>query len=371
MPVGDTMSHEVNPQNPTLEPAATAVVDPAQFPFLEAIPESDAVVSQSADAVMDDVFEDVERILKEGGLPHDVVPPTPKPNPLSSLAGSLMPSLLAPKPTPPDETAIQELDDLDVDDLAAIATEAGDLAPLDPTTTPSPKVTSKSVDQLLLTLAGISVLLTGGLWMMAQIFWKESPTVVATIPVEEVAVASQADQEFMNYLGRSLNVLERKADITQENATVAGQTDLPNISVAQNPTDPPTPPLGRVYVPVYPTTPGTTPSTITTTPVPAEPTVTAAPPVAAPTTPSTTTTAPSPAAPVPNIAAAPAHELVGVLNLGERSAALFEVNGSVQRIELGEMIGSSGWTLVSVERTGEAIIRRNGEVRSVYTGQQF
>jgi Tfp pilus assembly protein PilP len=62
--------------------------------------------------------------------------------------------------------------------------------------------------------------------------------------------------------------------------------------------------------------------------------------------------------------------LVGVLEQGDRSAALFEVNTIVQRIRLGESIGSSGWTLVEV-RAGEAIVRRNGEVRSIYVGQQF
>jgi hypothetical protein len=58
------------------------------------------------------------------------------------------------------------------------------------------------------------------------------------------------------------------------------------------------------------------------------------------------------------------------LELGDRSAALFEVNGTAQRIELGEAIGASGWTLVSVSNQ-EALIRRNGEVRSVYVGQTF
>ena len=39
-------------------------------------------------------------------------------------------------------------------------------------------------------------------------------------------------------------------------------------------------------------------------------------------------------------------------------------------ISSAEAIGTSGWTLVSVNNN-EAIIRRNGEVRSVYIGQKF
>lgn len=64
------------------------------------------------------------------------------------------------------------------------------------------------------------------------------------------------------------------------------------------------------------------------------------------------------------------HKLVGVLELGERSAALFEINGAVQRVNIGESIGNSGWMLVEVSK-GEAVIRRNGEVRSIYVEQKF
>jgi Tfp pilus assembly protein PilP len=64
------------------------------------------------------------------------------------------------------------------------------------------------------------------------------------------------------------------------------------------------------------------------------------------------------------------HTLVGVLELGDRSAALFDIAGNTQRVYVGESIGSSGWTLVSITNQ-EAIVRRNGDVRSIYVGQQF
>ncbi|NEP82482.1 MAG: hypothetical protein F6K39_32655, partial [Okeania sp. SIO3B3] len=66
----------------------------------------------------------------------------------------------------------------------------------------------------------------------------------------------------------------------------------------------------------------------------------------------------------------PINTLVGILELGERSAALFEVEGVARRIYVGENIGGSGWTLVKVANQ-EAVIRRNGEIRSVFVGQQF
>jgi Tfp pilus assembly protein PilP len=58
------------------------------------------------------------------------------------------------------------------------------------------------------------------------------------------------------------------------------------------------------------------------------------------------------------------------MELGDQSAALFDVSGVTQRVKIGEAIGSSGWTLVSVSN-GEVVIRRNGEVRSVYPQQKF
>ena len=92
----------------------------------------------------------------------------------------------------------------------------------------------------------------------------------------------------------------------------------------------------------------------------------------------TPTVAPSPQQPATvqnkqqKVASAPvsAHVLEGLLELGEQSAALFKVNGVTRRVQKGENIGASGWTLVEVAN-GEAIIRRNGEVRSIFAGQKF
>lgn len=70
------------------------------------------------------------------------------------------------------------------------------------------------------------------------------------------------------------------------------------------------------------------------------------------------------------IATAPSNTLEGLLELGNKSAALFKIDGVTRRINMGESIGSSGWTLVDVSN-GEAVIRRNGEVRSIYAGQKL
>ncbi|MDJ0798635.1 MAG: hypothetical protein QNJ51_17750 [Calothrix sp. MO_167.B12] len=66
----------------------------------------------------------------------------------------------------------------------------------------------------------------------------------------------------------------------------------------------------------------------------------------------------------------PAHILEGLLELGDKSAALFKINGVTRRIEIGESIGNSGWKLTGVEK-GKAVIRRNGEVRDMFVGHKF
>jgi hypothetical protein len=63
-------------------------------------------------------------------------------------------------------------------------------------------------------------------------------------------------------------------------------------------------------------------------------------------------------------------KLVGVVESANRATALFKMGDVTQRIEIGERIGESGWTLVSTEGQS-ATIRRNGEVRSIYVGQSF
>lgn len=88
--------------------------------------------------------------------------------------------------------------------------------------------------------------------------------------------------------------------------------------------------------------------------------------------PSAEQSAPAPEQSAPAVSSAPtsAHTLVGILELGDRSAALFEVDGVARRIYVGESIGASGWTLAEIKNQ-EAVIRKGGDVRSVFVGQKF
>ena len=82
-----------------------------------------------------------------------------------------------------------------------------------------------------------------------------------------------------------------------------------------------------------------------------------------------------------NMAFAPSHPhpqtnsqancmLVGLIELGDVSAALFKIDDLTQKVKLGEEIGSSGWILVSI--TGKrAEINRQGESLYLTVGEKF
>jgi len=63
-------------------------------------------------------------------------------------------------------------------------------------------------------------------------------------------------------------------------------------------------------------------------------------------------------------------KLVGILAFGEQSAAMVEVGGAFQTIKLGNPIGDGGWVLSGLNQQ-EAILKRNGETRSITVGQKF
>lgn len=79
-----------------------------------------------------------------------------------------------------------------------------------------------------------------------------------------------------------------------------------------------------------------------------------------------TSTTAMPTAPV----AAPQRTLKAVVDFGAQSTVIFEMNGVSQRYEKGESIGTSGWVFVKIEN-GNAVVRRNGEVRVLAAGQKL
>ena len=170
-------------------------------------------------------------------------------------------------------------------------------------------------------------------------------------------------------------------------------TATPRVTASSRPTSSPTATTTRpTSSPTATTTrPTSSPTATTTRPTSSPTAATTTRPTSSPTVATTPLPAPVPPSPAAAVAPNPApqptaipqqttqasasvpaikHTLMGVLVLGDKSAAIFEVNGASRRIHVGESIASSGWILVEV-RNDEAIVRRNGEVRSIYVGQEF
>ncbi len=291
---------------------------------------------------------------------------------------------------------------------------------------PQSRQQSVSLPFLLMGAAGISAISTLGLWTISQ-----TAHSAAWLPISREAAAAEipnrSDEKFLAYLQESLKVISAREDakIAQTTAvlpvaqTATLPTTVPNVNGAPQLGALPKLPdaaatsaaanasanvVERVFVPVYqnsaqasvrPTIPlpAVALPNLTrrlTVPVPAPVAAAAAIPPGAP----AAATASLPIvpsgggrvlSPTPQIAVGntnqataaltditpnSAHALVGILNLGSRSAALIDIDGSSQRAYVGDRIGVSGWTLVSINGQ-DVVVRRNGEVRSIYIGQRF
>ena len=85
---------------------------------------------------------------------------------------------------------------------------------------------------------------------------------------------------------------------------------------------------------------------------------------------STTTARPNSVSSQFTAAPAPSYTLIGVLDLGDRSTAMLDINGSVQSIGLGKAINNTGWILSRVSQQ-EIILKRGKETKTIFVGQKF
>ena len=280
----------------------------------------------------------------------------------------------------------------------------------EPQSKPQPQ--SVSLPFLLVGAASISAVTTLGLWTLGQSEPGHGWLLSLTKEAAAAEIPNNSDDDFLVYLQESLAVISARQAESQQLSTVIPvaqaatlPTTVPNTNAAPQigalpnlPGIPNVPNvIERVFVPVYEnkaevkvaakplpnvTLPGR--NARPNVPVPAPVAAAAAIPPGAPAaaTPSVPIVQakplPTPVAAAPTNAAAAItdvtptseHVLVGVLNLGSRSAALFDIEGSSQRAYVGDRIGLSSWNLVAVNGQ-DVVIRRDGEVRSVYIGQKF
>ena len=368
-----------------------------------------------ADKLMDDLFSDIDRILEGGSkLPTEPIKPE-----YVSLQSIVMPKITMPPAVIPPQELVEEPTPEPVAPTPVEPLER----PVAPTASPTANRSTWSVEQLLLVGGIASLVVTIALLLASQqkLTW---PWLLnfSSSPSAAKAPLSASDNQFVSYMLRSLQVIDNKSKTNQKTTTASttGTTSQPPVNLPSLPvpnnrslgSNQAPPVLERIYIPVYPPqAPAAPPAAPATIPPAAKPSVKApspavqkppaqvqapspvarlsppaaplravpaaplraapaAPPAAVPAPPPPPSAA-TPSSPVSSASApTPKHTLVGLLELGDRSAALFEVNGITQRFNVGEAIAGSGWTLVSVANQ-EAVIRRNGEVRSVYVGQKF
>ncbi len=163
---------------------------------------------------------------------------------------------------------------------------------------------------------GLGTLVMWGTWQGRQ-QWQAAQTPSLPEPTH---------QEFIAYLERALDQIPEKVS------------------------PPPTPnpkPAAMVALPP--------PPPVTVMPIPAAPVITA--PVSSPT--------PLPAVPTPS---RPPVTLIGLLQMGANSLALFQLGDTTQQVSVGSQVGQSGWQVKEV-REQEVVLARAGQNRTLAVGQ--
>jgi hypothetical protein len=282
------------------------------------------------------------------------------------------------------------------------------------------KKNTQSLSNLFILGTTVSMAIVGTMYFTESGFMNGLSSNAHTNQIQStIPIKPDPNAELVDYMLSALTVIDQQQSSNQQKTISSVNADV-NKNATNSislPNNPPignlTPPLSanntspipspvtnvveRIYIPVYKSPPSVrplpevssvtaqvsapefvqdTPENVQSTnkPSPEKSNTTAELPAIAPPKLPTPTTAQQPTS-VPTTTQEiylPAYsaELEGLLELGEKSAALFKIDGVTRRIKLGESIGATGWTLVEVSN-GEAIIRRNGEVRSIYTGQKL
>lgn len=324
-------------------------------------------VESYADRLMDDLFSEVEQALdlREEPAPQTVpvtLPPRSVPAPAAEVAPAEpigLPLAIAKLPADEIVTETAESSELAESDVPENPAE---LAPAPP----------RSYDRLLIGISCVSLIVSVAVWLVHQEAKRPMVTPAPSVPSSGNSGpnVSAVDQQFVDYVQQALGAIDRRTQPNSPASQVAKvpttalpaptlPAPMPNVTVPVAPNLTPVPPparlpaTGRLKIPGYPLPPSVQSPGATVAPLPRPQ---AAKPV-----------------PVPVPASTPgiARTLTGVVDMGnDRSVVLVEINGVVQRFRLGESIGSSGWTLVEVSQN-HAVIRRNGEVRSIFAGQSF
>lgn len=361
-----TMSQDASARTKLLKPSSDASPFSAESLGSDVTESASFPVESYADRLMDDLFGDVERLLDSGTMPSEPVRLEPLETALAAPKRSSFVDLVSPLMRRSEVEPPSALDEQDADALLANRDSTERSLAQQPLSE-SVRASVRSYDRLLLGVGCLSLLTVLAVWLLNLYTQRQAaPVAVAPTPASN-AVPSTADNQFVNYLQQALKAIDQQQSGSTTVGANGAPTSLPTVALPGTPTIQNTSPTGtttpgtttrpatglsRLYVPVY---------QVPQAGQPGSPSVAPLPSVNAPT---------AVRQPIPLSVPGIVKKLVGVLELGDRSAALIEINGVTQRYRIGESIATSGWTLVEVSQN-QAVIRRNGEVRSIFAGQSF
>ena len=223
----------------------------------------------------------------------------------------------------------------------------------------------KHLDKICFGAASVYCLLAL-MWIVYDLSEQKQPKTAKPTP-------SPTNTQFIAYLQQSLNVINQPS--TEK--TLVNPEDKKSSTVPIQPPSPPTSEkvVERIYVPMYPPN-----SSTPTPPSPPSNNVPPAPPLPSPpsqpssvpelTPDNNTLSVPPEIAANSQLPQDTGHQLVGVLESGQQSTAIFTFNGISRRFEIGEAVGSSGGILMGVQNQ-KAIIYHNGQTKYLEVGQAF
>lgn len=353
---------------------------------------SGSLVRDYADQLMDDLFDDLERSLDEG---VDVLPMV-EAEPMEEDEVLALTPIDVPQLVVPESLLPPRVDRAAREKAIADAIREQERQ----------KQSRKSLDRLLVGGALVALMGTVGLWYLnrrseLQQAARETQVISAT-----AAQDANVDTAFVNYMQRSLDTIS-----ANEQARSGGSSSRQPLPVVPLPMVPMPPGTALQPLPMPNGTAVVPPGTAAGLDIPLASNLTEAierltaliermpadggapgssanggtgsAPLPAPSNnpppgpvaiespaPTASPGATEPPANTVAIAPKPTQSLVGLLDLGERSAALFAIDGVTRRFNIGETVGGSGWTLVEVT-ADSAKIRKDGETRTIYIGERF
>lgn len=222
--------------------------------------------------------------------------------------------------------------------------------------TPTTPFILKNLDKILFA--------TSSIYLIVVIFWLVNKSTIKLPWLAQNAAEtkskpepkkSQYDAEFIKYMRESIAAIERKkAELKPKIATKPTETKI----------------IERIYIPVSATAEKILPqknNSENRLSVPAPPPIKGKPRLFPTQTPARKTTQ---LKPEPVKESQVSHVLVGLLESGTNSVALFSIEGDTRRFKIGQKIGQSGWTLIGAANR-VAKISRNGKIRYISAGEKI